>query len=311
MKNIISFLIFLLPLFAGAQKKHTVGPKESLFSIGRLYNVHPRELASYNNIPFENGLTIGQVLKIPSKTTMAPLGETPAVTVAPLKSEVPKVAPVKKEPSKAATAIYHTVAKKEGLYGISKKYNVSIDDIKKWNNLGGDGLSEGMNLIVGYNGSSPVAPAAINKVPEKAAPVAVKIPDPQPVVVKETIKESPQPVKVEEVTKGSKDFAGGAFKSFYNSQVADKSSTEEKGIAGIFKSTSGWEDGKYYCLHNSAPAGTYIKITNNATQKSVYAKVLDLIPELKQNNGVIIRISNAAATALGSGAANFDCTLHF
>ena len=93
--------------------------------------------------------------------------------------------------------------------------------------------------------------------------------------------------------------------------MADKHVTEDKGMAGIFKSTSGWDDGKYYCLHNAAPAGSYIKITNNATKKSVYAKVLDLIPDLKQNTGIIIRISNAAAAELGAGAANFECTLNF
>jgi LysM repeat protein len=72
MKNLIAFIIFLLPLFATAQTTHTVAAKESLFSIGRLYNIHPRELAAYNNIPFETGLTIGQVLKIPAKGNMAP-----------------------------------------------------------------------------------------------------------------------------------------------------------------------------------------------------------------------------------------------
>ena len=69
MKNLFSLILFLFPLFAMAQTTHTVAAKESLFSIGRLYNVHPRELASYNNIAFETGLTVGQVLKIPVKKT--------------------------------------------------------------------------------------------------------------------------------------------------------------------------------------------------------------------------------------------------
>ena len=72
MKNFL-FLLLLAPVMAWSQKSHTVGPKETLFSIGRQYNVHPRELANFNNIPFESGLTIGQVLKIPSKKTLSPL----------------------------------------------------------------------------------------------------------------------------------------------------------------------------------------------------------------------------------------------
>ena len=68
----------LVPFFSWAQKTHKVGPKESLYSISRLYNVHPRDLAAYNNIPVESTLSIGQVLKIPTKKTLPPL--PPVVT---------------------------------------------------------------------------------------------------------------------------------------------------------------------------------------------------------------------------------------
>jgi hypothetical protein len=63
-------------------------------------------------------------------------------------------------------------------------------------------------------------------------------------------------------------------------------SKEESGMAATFKSTSGWEDGKYYCLHNAAPAGTVIKISTKSSQRTVYAKVLDVIPDLKKNDGL-------------------------
>jgi rare lipoprotein A (peptidoglycan hydrolase) len=107
------------------------------------------------------------------------------------------------------------------------------------------------------------------------------------------------------------DFGGGVFKQEYNQQVSDKAITEENGMCGVFKSKSGWENGRYYCLHNEAAIGSYVKITNNATHKSIYAKVLDLIPSLKQNNGLFIRVSNAAAAELGADAAEFDCTIHY
>ncbi|MFZ4770304.1 MAG: LysM peptidoglycan-binding domain-containing protein [Ferruginibacter sp.] len=314
MKNLITVLIFLLPLFAVAQKTHTVGAKESLFSIGRLYNVHPRELASYNNIPFETGLTIGQVLKIPSKKTMVPVAETASLAPNVAKPEVTKSAPtpVKSAITKGSAAVYHTVAKKEGLYGISKKYNVTIEDIKKWNKLTTDGLTEGMNLIVGYTGTVPDVPSSVTNTPAKKEPPVVKATEPKPVITENVQPVVPTTViKKEEVSKSATNFSGGTFKSLYNTQVSNKTVSEEKGMAGIFKSTSGWDDGKYYCLHNSASAGTIIKITNNLTQKTVYAKVLDLIPDLKQNSGVVIRVSNAAAAELGAGSTNFECTLNF
>ena len=42
----------------------------------------------------------------------------------------------------------HQVMPKEGLYAISKKYNVSVLDIKEWNNLSNDQLRVGQQLII-------------------------------------------------------------------------------------------------------------------------------------------------------------------
>jgi hypothetical protein len=94
-------------------------------------------------------------------------------------------------------------------------------------------------------------------------------------------------------------------------QAGSKNMKEENGTAGVFKSTSGWEDGKYYCLHNTAPSGSIIKITNKNTQKTIYAKVLDVIPDLKQNTGILVRISNAGADELGAGETNFETIVNY
>ena len=307
---------------AWSQKNHTVGPKETLFSIGRQYNVHPRELANYNNIPFESGLTIGQLLKIPSKTTLPPL--TPVVQDQKITTEtIPTEKPVVKKAVKIAdntrpVPIYHKVQKKENLYQISQKYNkVPIDDLKKWNKLGSDALSEGTKLIVGYTvaGNSPVTivkeEPAITPV-KTEAPTIEKKPEiiiEKPVTPKAIINNDPVISPV--INKSSADFKGGVFKNLFESQANGAQRLAEEGSAGVFKSTSGWEDGKYYCLHNTAAAGTIIKITNKANGRSVYAKVLDIMPDLKQNTGLLIRISNAASDELGAAENNFDCILNY
>jgi LysM repeat protein len=313
MKKIL-ILLFFAPLFSLAQGKyitHTVAAKESLSSIGRLYNINPRELAKYNKIDYEKGLALGQVLKVPvTANTKAnaqgnnPVAETktPVVeTKAPVKNTVAS--------AKGSTPIYHTVAKKETLYHISTLYNkVPIANIKKWNNLSGDGLNEGERLIVGYTDgpnetTMPVNPPVV-KVPELTkVPEVVKT---EPVKPVETNVVKPVETKTTSVT--GKDFEGGSFKAMY-AKAPGKS--EESGAAGIFKSTSGWEDGKYYCMHNSATAGSIVKITNPATNKSVYARVLDIMPDLKQNDNLTILVSNAAADALGAGSGNFQCTVNF
>jgi hypothetical protein len=114
-----------------------------------------------------------------------------------------------------------------------------------------------------------------------------------------------------ETTKISGNLSGGYFKNLYNQQTTEKPAISKTGSAGVFKSTSGWQDGKYYCFNNEAAPGTVIKVTDNATGKSVYAKVLDEIPDIKQNSGLAVIISNAAAQELGIGENKFDCSFSY
>ncbi len=72
------------------------------------------------------------------------------------------------------------------------------------------------------------------------------------------------------------------------------------GNAGIFRSTSGWKDGKYYALINNVPVGTIVKITYSSTNKSVFAKVLGQMPDMRESVGLTLRLSDAAAAELGA-----------
>jgi LysM repeat protein len=322
MKNLL-IVLFLLPLLAQAQSKplviqgttpdlyllHTTGPKESFYSIGRIYNISPKVFAPYNQLVLENGLTIGQVVKIPlnevnfSQDGMAGSDE-------------------------ALIPLYHKIKPKETLYNVSTTNNkVPVTTLKKWNKLGSDAVPNGGNMIVGYlkvkKELSPLAGGGVKVEPVATTTAENKTKEndvvEKPVIKKEEpVKEMPakaaEPVitkttPVKQAAPGNRNFNGGTFKNMYLKQSpADK---EEKGSAGIFKSTSGWEDGKYYCLHNTAPAGTIVKITNPANQRAVYAKVLDVIPDIRQNEGMLVRLSNAAADELGVTSENFECTLNF
>ncbi len=321
------FLLLMIPAFVLAQEgktyiTHTVAPKETLYSLGRQFNIHPKEIAAYNNLDFSQGLTIGQVIRIPTKGSPSPNVPAPVVV-----KEEAKPAPEKKAPAVVtgkSEPVYHKVQKKETLYSISLQYGkVPVADIRKWNNLGSDAVNEGANLIVGYKQSAKLPETKQEAViePAKTEPAFVKVKPAEEVVkqkeekmaapvVKEekpVVKEQPAPVKGNPVSL-SKNSGGGFFKSKYNG--SDKR-TEETGTGSVFKSTSGWEDGKYYCLHNNATAGSVIKITNSATQKTIYAKVLDVIPDLKQNNKIAVLVSNAAADELGAGENNFECTVTY
>jgi LysM repeat protein len=297
---------------------HKVRPKENFYSIGRMYNVSPKDLASYNNLQFVNGLSIGQLLKIPlSENNFTQGGE--------------------KVNDKALIPVYHTVEPKEGLYRVSINFNkVQLSSLRTWNHLPSDDLNAGSKLIVGFlmvgKNESALAPGGIqndeniagitdnskkNPPPytdeshERLPPV--KVPDKDQQQKKEDAAEQTGVVKNEIESTGSRSsikFVGGYFKSLYTEQVEKKTPVVESGNAGVFKSTSGWQDGKYYCFSNEASPGSVIKVTDNATNKAIYAKVLDVIPDIKQNYGLSIIISNAAASELGE-TEQFACNVSF
>jgi hypothetical protein len=91
----------------------------------------------------------------------------------------------------------------------------------------------------------------------------------------------------------------GYFKSVYLQQYKNQANLKvESGQAAIFKSTSGWQDAKYYALMSSVTPGTIIRISNPANSKAIFAKVLGELPPGKENEGLLVRISNAAAAEL-------------
>jgi hypothetical protein len=101
-------------------------------------------------------------------------------------------------------------------------------------------------------------------------------------------------------TSAPADYKGGFFRKQYN-----ESGKVTTGNAGLFKSTSGWSDGKYYALMNNVPIGTIVKITFSSTNKSIYAKVLGQLPEMKESVGLSVRLSDAAASELGVSLSKF------
>jgi LysM repeat protein len=296
---------------------HKVTSKENFYSIGRMYNAPPKDIAAYNNLQFENGLNVGESIKIPltsNNFTQSGAAATGEVLI----------------------PVYHTVQPKEGLYRVSLNYNkVPIASLKKWNHIQSDAVSTGSAIIVGFlkvtKAESPLAIKGIKTDVNVAAgeqpPAKAEIPKPdinpeRLPPVKNPDKEKQEKKQVQETdnpktsvtsvnTKSNINFGGGYFKKLFDDQAGNKTPVNENGTAGVFKSTSGWQDGKYYCFNNSALPGTVIKVTDNMTGKSVYAKVLDAIPDIKQNSDLNIILSNAAAEELGAAEGKFQCALSY
>lgn len=294
---------------------HTIVAKDTWFGIGRLYNISPKEVATYNGTTIDKPLSVGKQIKVPlTSSNFSQNGSKAADEV--------------------FVPLFHTVQPKEWMYRISVNHNkVPIETLEKWNNISRDEAKAGTRLVVGYlkvkQGQSALSAGAINNISTAPAAVAtkeqvaqgneevVKKSDP-PVVKKEetTVKEvaakktSPPVVKEtpkqQQAAESPVNFKGGYFKTQY-----DASGKSASGVSGIFKSSSGWNDGKYYALMNNVPVGTIVRVNFPSTRKNIYAKVLGQLPDMRESEGLTIRISDAAATELGAGIGKFTVDVKY
>ena len=113
------------PKFERKTQFHTIKSGESLGKIADKYNVSISELKNWNNIK-GNNIQAGKKLKIYSDKKII----------------------AKTEPKSNNDGIY-TVKSGDSLFSISKQFpGVSIDDIKKWNDISGDNIQPGMKLKI-------------------------------------------------------------------------------------------------------------------------------------------------------------------
>ncbi len=298
---------------------HSVGPKENFYSIGRIYNISPRVFAPYNGLELTSGLSIGQTMRIPlNETNFWQNGS--------------------RKENEVVVPVYHLVKEKETITKVSQLYKAENAAIKSWNNLSGDVLAAGSKVIIGFlkvdKTLSPLAAQGMSrKEPDmvKQQPVETKkeeIKKEMPVVKKEESKpapvvknEEPRPepvkqqpvaeVKKEEVKYDPSSYSGsGFFKEEFNRQTNNgKLVSTGNGTGGVFKSTSGWGDGKYYLLMDNIEKGTIVMIKNPTNGKTVFAKVLGSVEETSPGSGLLFRLSNAAAAQLGVNADKFGAEL--
>lgn len=275
--------------------RHVVAAKENFYSIGRLYNISPKEIAPYNNITLNTGLEIGQELKIPLQSgnfAQHGIAATDEVFV----------------------PLYHVVAQSEGLYRIGQNYNrISVSALKTWNSLNSESISSGQLLVVGFlkvkKSLSDLSAYGIKRIGgavTQTPPPVVSHPAVQPAgndnAVALVAAEQTQPKTAPVVVNSGRDDrveGAGFFRSSYQAQSSGSNAFKsEMGSGGIFKSTSGWQDAKYYALMNNINPGTIVRITNINNNRTIFAKVLGELPPGKENEGLLIRISNSGAAEL-------------
>lgn len=294
---------------------HTVAAKENWYSVGRMYNISPKEIAPFNGLTMSKPLEIGEQLKIP----LQPVNFSQNGSKAASETFVP---------------VYHIIQEREWMFHISNTYNkVPIENLEKWNHINKDQAKAGMQLIVGYlkvktdqsalvNGGTDkviattpaltIEPAKLNNSPAVKEEKNINTTTTKQSVAKV---DSPKAISTTSApannsgrinTYAVEHSTGGFFSMEFNGNNKIVS-----GQANTFKSTSGWNDGKYYALMNNVPVGTIIRVTSPATSKFIFAKVLGQLPDMKESTGLAIRISNAAAADLGTGEGKFPVEIKY
>jgi membrane-bound lytic murein transglycosylase D len=125
---------------------HNVKKGETLSVIARQYGVAVNDLTLANKISVKTALRIGQELLIPmSGSTRAPAPAGPAVASKPT---VPAKAAQTDSTSSAPSATSYRVKKGDTLTSIAARFNVTVNDLKKWNKLTTTRLDVGQKLAL-------------------------------------------------------------------------------------------------------------------------------------------------------------------
>lgn len=121
---------------------HTVQKGETIHSIAKIYNLSPNEIASFNNI---------KNLKTKLKN-----GTTLSIPIEQINGKDDIIAKNNDIQNNGRKPNIHIVNVGDNLFQISKKYNVSIEELKRWNNIpdDSDNISVGMELIVSSDNSN-------------------------------------------------------------------------------------------------------------------------------------------------------------
>jgi LysM repeat protein len=143
---------------------HKIDKGQSLYSISKLYNVSLEEIYSLNP-ETKSGTKANQEIKIPFKeaavqtNTVAVKSNTAAVkpntvaavpnTLAPQSNSIVN-GPNVNQPIDTSKYFTYVVSKKETVYAISKKFNISETELKILNpSIISQGIKEGQTIIVG------------------------------------------------------------------------------------------------------------------------------------------------------------------
>ncbi len=308
---------------------YTTGGSENLQDVSNQFGLAVTKISVYNKI------NINTATRLPGGTEIR----------IPVNRDI-----LLQHPAESAGPVYYAVQKGDDLFKIGQLcFKVPVSKIRTWNHLKNDKITGGMHLIIGYLvNAKPISKTqditkkelpvisqdgnqALSKPEEKNSAKQVPVPPVQPqktgqLVLPQKIAtgqdkeiEKKDHQKTEKTAERKwyspapyipKEGDEGYFAAGYAEEMKDKSLNEMTGDAATFKSVSGWTDRKFYVLMNDVKPKTLVRITS-ANHKSICAMVLGPLQETKGAVGLLLRMSNSAASSLGIPDERFKVTLTF
>jgi LysM repeat protein len=276
---------------------HTVVSKENLYSISSAYHLTTKIVAKQNQLKEKSILKPGKKIKILLNKNN--FDQT-------IKANNYNLLP-----------IYYIVHKKETLPVIAKKSgNIKVDLIKKWNHLNSNKIKPSQKIIVGFLMKKSV-PSAILETDKSNQDSNVKSDNGYDIQEKDktpfqVVLPQIDTLVVNDLMNNLENAEASDDEGFYVDSFPVSNSfnqpTTLKGEASSFKSSSGWADKKYFVLINGVTIGTIVRLTNPYNNRSICAKVIGGLPDIKSNFNLMIRISSAAVHALKYTESVFSIT---
>jgi LysM repeat protein len=124
---------------------HKIEPRETWFSLSRKYGVSVKAIQEEN--PGISVLEIGETVKIPASRRLVK-GSTVISPQPPAIREQVRTEPERKPEPPRKKPYIHTVSPGETMFSIARKYEISVANLRQWNNLTDEGLKVGQELIV-------------------------------------------------------------------------------------------------------------------------------------------------------------------
>jgi len=278
---------------------HKVNQGQTMFAVVRQYGTTIQALRDANP-GISDAVQSGQTLRVPYSPRVSkkeakkeepkkeeaksvvkdskPLPPPPATTTTPTADTKVSVAP---------NGI-HKVEAGQTLYRVAVKYGVLMADIRKWNNLKDDNLTEGQELIVSEKGAEKAKPVVVAE-PKKVVTNVVKDSVRAKAAVPEKVMKPVEEVAPPKVVTGKRKSESG---------LAEVIETDE--------STS-----KFLALHRNAPIGALVEVLNEYNQEKIIVRVIGRIPETSVNDDIIIKLSSRAFEKVSPNSKRFRAVISY